>query len=131
MKNGPPHSAVIAPTGISAGAIATRATRSAIDHERGAADQRRGQQQPMIRAEDQSQSMRNDQSDERNDSADGDRRADHDRGRDEDRAPKALHVNAKFGRRLVAETEQVQVARLKHQHGEAGQSNPATIATSR
>ena len=52
MKNGPPHSAVIAPTGISAGAIATRAIKSARTMNAAPPISGHQQQEPMIRAED-------------------------------------------------------------------------------
>ena len=61
MKNGPPMTAVITPTGTSAGASATRAPcrRS---KEQGPDQERGRQQQSVIRAKGQSEGVRNDQS---------------------------------------------------------------------
>ena len=88
------------PTGSSIGANTVRATRShPIRNDR--AEQRRGRQhQPVIRADEQPDQMRDDEADERDRPADRHRRAGGERRADERQPLGARHVDAAGGGRV-------------------------------
>ena len=116
IKCGPPMKAVIAPAGISAGAIRTRPSASQRREQHAAQQERARHQQPVVGAETAAQQVRHHQSDE------ADRAGQRHGGRRQDRArevsvdQRAPDVGAARGGPCLAHRQQVPLASLADHH---------------